>query len=130
MAKKSNAEKSKAKSTKQRASALRREKERRSQVLPDIASLLAGDLKMLVPVDEIETVLSGSVDWRLLTSKKEILDWSISKYNHIVTTDIHEHCKHVPKDRHPLHKYFVTHESRHDYAEMVGYIHNQLVIEG
>ena len=108
----------------------RTEPKRQSNSLFDIPSLSNSQIYQLVPAQTVEAIIGEPVNWSVLRTQKEVLDWSIDKYNHCVTTDIHERCLDIPQHRHPLHKYFASHISRHDYARKVGYTHNQIVLLG
>jgi hypothetical protein len=107
-----------------------KEIERLKEKLPDLTGVAGDELSNLIPRDRVTQIVGRDVQWRILTSQEELLEWSIDKYNHCVATDISERCRQVPKERHPLHKYWNSHIKRRDFCERVHYIHNQVAIEG
>lgn len=98
--------------------------------LPDISKISKNELLKLIPTEHVEAVLGQEVEWRVMQTQKELLAWDVSKYNHCVTTDIHQRNIGVPPELHPLYKFFRTHSERADFAKVVDYQHNQVAIEG
>jgi hypothetical protein len=99
----------------------------RALVLADVPE---PQLLDLVPVGKVDQIVGGDVSWSVLTDKAQMLSWSVLKYNHIVTSDMHVRCEGLPKDQHPLHKYFASHSTSRAYAAKVGYTHNQVLVRG
>ena len=106
--------------------ALRRTGER-AFVLADVP---VPQLLDLVPVAKVDQIVEGGVSWSVLTDKSAMLTWSVLKYNHIVTSDMHVRCEDFPKEQHPLHKFFASHSTSKAYATKVGYTHNQVLVRG
>lgn len=99
----------------------------RSLVLADVPDSV---FLSLVPIAKVDRIVGDGVSWSVVKQKAEMLKWSVSKYNHIVTSDMHVRCKGIPKERHPLHRFFASHSESAKFATRVGYIHNQVLVRG
>lgn len=108
----------------------KREQSRREHKLPDLTKVPDQELLQLFPSTEIDSILGGAVSWKIYRTQQEVLNYNAEAYNTCVTTDMHIRLKGVPEERHPLHQYYASYADKPDFARLVGYVHNQVIIEG
>jgi hypothetical protein len=106
----------------------RRLDRKRAASLPDLTALDDSEWQAVIPRDLVETVLGAHVTWRVLRVKSDLLAWDTGSYNTCVTTDIHRRYRGVTNN--PLRQYYSSHSDRPDFADKVGYIHNQVALKG
>lgn len=106
-----------------------RQQRRRERELPSLVSVPPAELLRLLPRERIESLLVCTVEWTVTTDAIALRSSVLSTYNGAAEADVHRRAKGMPRDKHPLHRFFRSRE-QHDYAEKIGYLHNQARIEG
>jgi len=88
----------------------------RTHKVPENSTNLSGldqtELLALFPIDRMEEILGGGIEWSIFRTQPELLGWGTLKYNTCVTTDAHRRFKGMPPDKHPLHRYSCVYDLR------------------
>jgi hypothetical protein len=108
----------------------RKEKRRLESTLSDLTQLSSDELLQLFPRTDMESILGAPVEWKVYRTQAEVLSHGVEAYNTCVTSDMHYRFKGMPEERNPLHQHYMTYAERPEFGQRVGYVHNQVIIEG